>query len=57
MKLGFIVNDIAAEAPTYTTVHLAFRAQQLGHTVYFTDVGKLLYFPEGHMGAYARTVN
>lgn len=56
MNLGIIVNDVAVEDPTYTTVHLAFRAQQLGHTVYFTDVGKLIYFPEGHMGARAYAV-
>ncbi len=56
MNLGIIVNDVATEDPTYTTVHLAFRAQQLGHTVYFTDVGKLIYRPDGSMGAHAYTV-
>lgn len=56
MKLAFIVNDVATEKSTYTTVHLAFRAHQLGHTVYLTGVGDLVYFPEGHMGARARTV-
>ena len=57
MKLGFIVNDLATEKPTYTTIHLAFRALQMGHTVYLTGVGDLIYFPEGHMGARARTID
>ena len=57
MNLGFIVNDIASEKLTYATIHLAFRALQMGHTVYFTGVGDLIYFPEGHMGARARTVD
>ncbi len=56
MNLAFIVNDVATETAAYTTVHLAFRAQQLGHTVYLAGVGDLIYFPEGHMGALARTV-
>ena len=57
MNLGFIVNDIASEKLRYATIHLAFRAQQMGHRIYFTGVGDLIYFPEGHMGARARTVD
>ena len=57
IKLGFVVNDIATEDASYTTVHLAFRAQQLGHTVYFMGVGDLIYYPQGHMGAWARRVD
>jgi glutathione synthase len=56
MNLAFIVNDVATETAAYTTVQLAFRAQQLGHTVYLTGVGDLIYFPSGEMGARARTV-
>ena len=54
IKLGFIVNDVATEKATYTTTHLAFRAMQMGHTVYVAGVGDLIYYPEGHMGAWAR---
>ena len=57
MNLGFIVNDIASEKLIYATTHLAFCALQRGHTVYYTGVGDLMYFPEGHMGARARTVD
>ena len=57
MNLGFIVNDIASEKLVYATTHLAFRAMQMGHRVYFTGVGDLVYFPDGNMGARARTVD
>ena len=57
MNLGFIVNDIASEKLVYATTHLAFRAMQMGHRVYFTGVGDLIYFPDGNMGARARTVD
>ena len=57
MNLGFIVNDVASEKLVYATTHLAFRALQMGHRVYYTGVGDLIYFPEGAMGARARTVD
>jgi glutathione synthase len=53
MKIGFVVNDINTELPTYTTVNLAFRALQMGHEPYLMGVGELVYFPGGHMGALA----
>lgn len=54
MKIGFIVNQVETEIPTYTTVQLAFTAHRMGHEPYLMGVGDLVYFPEGHMGALAR---
>lgn len=54
MKIGFIVNQVETEHPTYTTVQLAFTAHRMGHEPYLMGVGDLVYFPEGHMGAMAR---
>ncbi|MFP4091536.1 MAG: glutathione synthetase [Cyclobacteriaceae bacterium] len=53
MNIGFIVNDINTELPTYTTVNLAFRAVQMGHKAYLMGVGELVYLTDGRMGALA----
>lgn len=55
MKIGFVVNQVETEIPTYTTVQLAFTAHKMGHEPYLMGVGDLVYFPEGHMGAMTRT--
>ncbi len=54
MKIGFIVNQVDTEIPTYTTIQLAFTAHKMGHEPYLMGVGDLVYYPEGHMGAWAR---
>nr|WKN38931.1 glutathione synthetase [Tunicatimonas sp. TK19036] len=56
MKIGFIVNDIATEIHTYTTVNLAFQAMQMGHEAFLIGVGELVYLPDGHMAANAHRV-
>ncbi|MGB3587840.1 MAG: glutathione synthetase [Tunicatimonas sp.] len=53
MKIAFIVNDIATEIHTYTTINLAFQAMQMGHEAYIAGVGDLMYLSNGHMGANA----
>ncbi len=55
MKIGFVVNQVATEISTYTTIQLAFHAHKMGHEPYLMGVGDLVYFPEGHMGAMAAT--
>ncbi len=57
MKIGFVVNQVKTEKVVYTTVHLAYKALQMGHEVYFMGVDELVYFPEGHIGAQACTVD
>ena len=53
MKIAFVVNDIATEIHSYTTVNLAFQAMKMGHEAYITGVGELVYLSNGHMGASA----
>jgi len=53
MTIGFIVNDIKTEKPTYSTIFLAQRMHNQGHTVYLMGVGDLAYYPDGYMGATA----
>lgn len=54
MKIAFVVNDVATEKPDYSTVHLAFAAHKMNHTVFLLGVGDLAYYPEGHMGGRAK---
>ena len=51
MKIAFIVNDIATEIHSYTTINLAFKATEMGHEAYLAGVGELMYLSNGHMGA------
>lgn len=51
MRIAFVLDDVAKENPVYTTVFLAYHMHNKGHEVYLTDVRKLAYYPEGHMGA------
>ncbi|AKD02834.1 glutathione synthetase [Pontibacter korlensis] len=53
MTIGFVVNDITTEKATYTTIFLAQRMHNKGHTVYLMGVGDLAYYPDGYMGAEA----
>ncbi|TXK33738.1 glutathione synthase [Pontibacter qinzhouensis] len=55
MIIGFVVNDIKTEKPSYSTVFLAQRMHNLGHSVYLMGVGDLAYYPDGYMGAAAVT--
>ncbi|GHA64440.1 glutathione synthetase [Pontibacter akesuensis] len=53
MTIGFVVNDTNTEKPTYSTIFLAQRMHNQGHTVYLMGVGDLAYYPDGFMGATA----
>jgi glutathione synthase len=54
MNIAFVVNDIQTEKPAYTTSFLGLRMHNKGHTVFFTGVGDLVYYPDGCMGATVR---
>lgn len=56
MKIAFVINDINTEDANYTTVNLAKKAHEMGHSIYMIDVGHLSYAHDGLMGAKARTV-
>ncbi|MCA9231853.1 MAG: hypothetical protein KDA57_14480 [Planctomycetales bacterium] len=56
MKIGFIVNDVMTEQPTFTTTRLAHEAHQQGHDAYLMGVGDLAYDPDEFIRARARHV-
>ena len=56
MKIAFIINDIATEKASFTTIFLAATAHKRGHKVYVFGVGDLGYSADGHMVAKAHTV-
>ena len=53
MNIGFVVNEVSTEKATYSTIYLAQRMHNLGHSVYLMGVGDLAYYPDGYMGATA----
>jgi glutathione synthase len=54
MKIGFVVNDLDTEAPTYTTTRLALTATQMNHEAWLMGVGDFTYQPDGSLSARAR---
>ncbi|HET6774499.1 MAG TPA: glutathione synthetase [Acidimicrobiales bacterium] len=54
MKIGFVVNDLDTESPTYTTTRLALTATQMEHEVWLMGVGDFTYLPDGSLSARAR---
>lgn len=54
MRIGFVVNDVQSESPTYTTVRLGITATNRGHEAWFMGVGDLAYDPEGFAVGRAR---
>jgi glutathione synthase len=54
MKIGFVVNDIATEKPTYSTTRLALAATRMGHEAWLMGVGDFAYEPDGTLSAHAR---
>lgn len=38
LRLCFVVNNVATQRPTYTTLHVAYEAQRRGHDVRFVSV-------------------
>ena len=56
MKIGFVVNDIKAEQPIYTTTRIAMQAINMGHEAWIISVGDLSYDPDEYIRATARMV-
>ena len=56
MKIGFVVNDVQTEQPTYTTTRLAMTATNLGHEAWLLGVADFVYMPDGAVHANARSV-
>jgi glutathione synthase len=54
MKIGFVVNELATEHPTYTTTRLALAATRMGHEAWLMGVGDFTYQPDGSLAARAR---
>jgi glutathione synthase len=55
MKIGFLVNDVAAEQIGYTTTRLGCEAVNQGNEVYLFGVGDLAYDSDEFVRARART--
>jgi len=55
MKIGFVINDIDTEKPSYSTTRLALAAHQLGHEAWLMGVGDFSYEPDGTLSAHARS--
>jgi len=54
MRIGFVVNDLDTEAPSYTTTRLALAATQMEHEAWLMGVGDFTYQPDGSLAARAR---
>jgi glutathione synthase len=54
MKIGFLVNDIQTELPSFTTTRLALAATNRGHEVWMIGVGDLAYDADERIRARAR---
>ncbi|WP_208543170.1 ATP-grasp domain-containing protein [Marilutibacter alkalisoli] len=53
IKLGFVINDIATEKDNYTTIRLARRAVERGHSVALIGLGGFIYDSDGTVHAHA----
>ncbi|HEV7310340.1 glutathione synthetase [Ensifer sp.] len=49
MRIGFFVNSIEAETPTFTTTGLAFAAVGRGHEVCYVTPGDFVLRPDDHL--------
>jgi glutathione synthase len=54
LRIGFVVNDVQTESPSYTAVRLATTAENLGHEAWFMGVGDFAYDNDDHVRARAR---
>jgi glutathione synthase len=54
MRIGFVVNSIATEQPTYTTTRLAMGAANRGHETWLIGVDDFSHQPDGAVAARAR---
>ncbi|HEY8429278.1 MAG TPA: hypothetical protein VIL20_12915 [Sandaracinaceae bacterium] len=53
MRIGFLINDVATELPTYTTVALMRAARRRSHAAYVIGTGDFVY-ERGRVCAWAR---
>ena len=56
MRIGFMVNDISTEQPTYTTVRLAMRAVNTGHEAWIIGAGDFIYDTDEKIHAWANAI-
>lgn len=56
MRIGFVVNNIQTEHPSYTTTRLAMAAVNMGHTSWTLGVGDFIYTLDGSIQANACSV-
>jgi glutathione synthase len=56
MRIAIVLDRLAAERFSATTIVLAHAAAARGHTVYLLDVLDLTYYPGGEVGGVARRV-
>ncbi len=56
MRIGFLLNDAMNEPLPSTTLHLARRAQEMGHEVWLMGVGDFVYDAADRLLAHARSV-
>jgi glutathione synthase len=57
VKLGFVINDLATEQESYTTILLAMTASRLGHEVWITSVGDFSNGPDDSVHAWGRSIS
>jgi glutathione synthase len=55
MRLGFVVSELAAERPVYTTITVALAAMRRGHEVWFIDLPDFAWDPDDRIRARARS--
>jgi glutathione synthase len=55
MRIGFVVNEVAAEQPKYTTTRLALAATRRGHDAWLTGVGDFAHEPDTSVATRARS--
>lgn len=56
MQLGIVVNDLATEVEDYTTTDIALAANNLGHEVWYIEVGGFTYDGDEMVHAHATAV-
>lgn len=54
MRIGFLLNDAMNEPLPSTTLHLARRAQEMGHEIWLMGVGDFVYDASDRLLAHAR---
>lgn len=53
MRIGFVINSVATESPTYTTVRLAMAAHRRGHETWLIGVDDFTHRADGTVAAHA----